>query len=218
MDFKQRLQRWFKPRFAIIYPFGFFVLFCGYLDEKSMRAGIGFIMAGLLFRLWSNGYAIKNDKLTTCGPYAFVRHPLYLGTFLITIGFILALNMGWMGLLFLTALSFMYYPTIKGEQNMLLAKFAKAYQDYCAKVPAIIPTLKPYHASEQWPFSLERLMQSKEYKSLFWITILLIFFHLKTRLVLDHKPMTPETWGLVYLTILLIVIDIFFEINKKRNK
>lgn len=217
MNLQQRWQRWLKPRFAIIYPFGFFVLFSAYLDEKSMRAGIGFIIAGLLLRLWSNGYAIKNDKLTTSGPYAFVRHPLYAGTFLIAIGFVIALNMNWVGLLFLAALSFLYYQTITGEQNMLRAKFGKAYEDYCAKVPAMILTLKPYHEGEQWPFSLERLIKSKEYKSVFWITILLIFFHLKTRLLLDHKAMTPAMWGLVYLAILLIVVDILAEINKKKK-
>ena len=90
--FAHRLQRSFKPRFAVIYPFGFFVMFFCSLNEASIRAGIGYIIAGILIRLWSNGYAIKNDKLTTSGPYAFVRNPLYLGTFLIAIGFVIVLK------------------------------------------------------------------------------------------------------------------------------
>ena len=128
------LQRSFKPRFAVIYPFGFFVMFFCSLDEASIRAGIGFIIAGLLIRLWSNGYAIKNDKLTTSGPYAFVRNPLYLGTFLIAIGFVIVLKsepplLEWIaGGIFLLALSFMYYRTIKAEQGMLLAKFKECLQ------------------------------------------------------------------------------------------
>src|SRR5476651_2539578 len=92
MNFTHRLQRSFKPRFAVIYPFGFFVMFFCFLNEASLRAGIGYIIAGVLLRLWSNGYAIKNDKLTTSGPYAFVRNPLYLGTFLIAIGFVIVLK------------------------------------------------------------------------------------------------------------------------------
>src|ERR1700722_6254923 len=128
-NINHRIQRSFKPRFAVIYPFGLFVLFFCSLPHISLRAGLGWIIAGNLIRLWSNGYAIKNDKLTTSGPYAFVRNPLYLGTFLIAIGFVVVLKsepplLEWVaGGLFLLGLSFMYYRTIKAEQGMLLAKF-----------------------------------------------------------------------------------------------
>src|SRR5580704_7036475 len=127
MTITHRLQRSFKPRFAVIYPFGFFVLFFCFLNEASIRSGLGYIIAGALIRLWSNGYAIKNDKLTTSGPYAFVRNPLYLGTFLIAIGFVIVLKSDnpsgeiyrWIaGGIFLLALSFMYYRTIQEEQGM----------------------------------------------------------------------------------------------------
>ncbi|MBI3602251.1 MAG: isoprenylcysteine carboxylmethyltransferase family protein [Candidatus Omnitrophica bacterium] len=217
MDFKHRLQRSFKPRFAVIYPFGVFVLLFSSLDDQSLRAGIGYIIAGLLIRLWSNGYAIKNDKLTISGPYAFVRDPLYLGTFLMAIGFTIVLKMGWVvGLLFLAALGLMYYKTIRSEQKMLLEKFGSVYQNYCAKVPAMIPwRLIPYTNGEQWPFNLQRLIKSKEHKPLFWITIILIAFHLKTRLLLEHKAMASKDWSLLFLAALLIGLDISYEMNKK---
>ena len=219
MDLKHRLQRSFKPRFAVIYPFGVFVLLFGSLDDLSLRAGIGCIIAGFLIRLWFNGYAIKNDKLTISGPYAYVRNPLYLGTFLIAMGFTIALKMGWLvGILFLAALGFMYYKTICSEQKMLLEKFGLVYQDYCAKVPAMIPwRLIPYTNGEQWPFSLQRLIKSKEHKPVFWIIIILVIFHLKTRLLLEHKAMASKDWGLVLLAALLIMLDIFYEMNKKNS-
>lgn len=224
MNLQHRLQRSFKPRFAVIYPFGIFFLIFGSLDDHSLRTGIGYIIAGLLIRLWSNGYAIKNDKLTISGPYAFVRNPLYLGTFLIAIGFVLVLKINSMtmgygvGPLFLAALIFMYYNTIQGEQKMLLEKFGKAYQSYCAKVPALIPSLIPYNNGEQWPFNLERLIKSKEYKSFIWITTIIIAFYFKTHLLLEHKPMTEKTWGLVLLAAVLIMLDFFYEITKNKSK
>ncbi len=213
---KHRFQRWFKPRFAVIYPFGFFVVFFGSLDDKSLKAGIGYIIAGMLIRLWSNGYAIKNDKLTTSGPYAFLRNPLYLGTFLLALGFIITLKTSWAGFILLGALAWAYYHTIKSEQGMLLTKFGDAYRDYCQKVPAMIPCLIPYNKGEKWPFSLQRLINSKEHKPVFWIIVLLVAFHLKTRLLLEHKAMNPQSWGLVVLAIVLIALDIAYELNKKK--
>lgn len=222
MNLTHRLERWFKPRFAVIYPFGFFFLFFCFLNEASLRAGIGYIIAGVLIRLWSNGYAIKNDKLTTSGPYAYVRNPLYLGTFLIAIGFVMVLKsqpplLEWSaGVLFLLALSFMYYRTVEAEEGMLSTKFKDAYKDYCQRVPAIIPCLVPYGKGEKWPFSWQRLFKSKEHKTVFWIFILLVVFTLKTRLVIEHKPMTGMLWTLSGIALTLILLDIAYECNKKK--
>lgn len=216
MDLKHRLERWFKPRFAVVYPFGILVLLMGSMDDQSLRAGIGYIIAGLLIRLWSNGYAIKNDKLTTSGPYAFVRNPLYLGTFLIALGFVIVLKMGWLGVIFIGALAAMYYKTINDEQGMLLAKFGDAYRAYTAKVPAMVPCLVPYAEGAKWQFSLKRLIDSKEHKPLFWVIILLIAFHLKSRLLIAHKEMTAKSWSLVALAVILIVLDLVYEANKKK--
>lgn len=216
MDLKHRLQRSFKPRFAIIYPFAIFMAIYGNCTEHSLRTGIGYIITGLLVRLWSNGYAIKNDKLTTSGPYAFVRNPLYLGTFLIAIGFVIVLQMSWVGVAFIAALAWTYYQTIQSEQGMLTAKFGEAYQKYVAKVPAMVPTLNPYPEGEKWPFSLQRLIDSKEHKPVFWVIILLIAFHIKSRLFIEHKDMTTRTWLLVALCIAFIALDIVYEINKKK--
>ncbi len=230
MNLKHRVERSFKPRFAIIYPFGLLFLLFGSVNDQSLRTGIGYVIAGLLIRLWSNGYAIKNDKLTTSGPYSFVRNPLYLGTFLIAIGFMFILNLDMnlihldnnfgnlVKIIFLITLGFIYSKTIKDEQGMLLKKFGKTFQDYCAKVPSLFPSLIPYTEGEQWHFDLQRLIFSKEYKTIFWITILIITFHLKTRILLEHKPMNERTYGLILFAALLIIIDVVYEILKKKKK
>ena len=224
MNITHRLARSFKPRFAVIYPFGlFFMLFC-FLDEASIRTGIGYVIAGVIIRLWSNGYAIKNDKLTTSGPYAFVRNPLYLGTFLIAIGFVIVLkseppSLEWIvGAIFLLALSFIYYKTIHAEQGMLLAKFKNAYSDYCKKVPAMIPCLVPYNHGEKWPFNFQRLINSKEHKPVIWIFILLVIFHIKTCIFIEHKALSAKSWDLVTIAFFFILLDATYEFNKKASR
>jgi len=225
MTITHRIQRSFKPRFAVIYPFGFFVMFFCFLNESSLRAGIGYIIAGVVIRLWSNGYAIKNDKLTTSGPYAFVRNPLYLGTFLIAIGFVIVLRSEpalleqIAGVIFLLALSFMYYRTINAEQGMLQEKFKDAYTDYRKHVPAMIPWhFVPYNKGEKWPFNLQRLIKSKEHKPVFWIFILLVIFHTKTRLLIEHKGLDDKSWSLITIALFLIILDAAYEFNKKKFK
>ena len=127
-----------------MYPLAVSAILFSNCDDRSIIASIWFIIAGLLLRLWANGYAIKMDKLTTSGPYAFVRHPLYLGTMLIGIGFIIMLKIYYMGALFFIVTLFVYYRTIKREESMLETKFKNTYLGYKEKVRAILPSFFAY--------------------------------------------------------------------------
>ena len=45
-------------------------------------------MAGGLLRLWAAGYTRKSREVTRVGPDSLVRHPLYMGTLLAWLGFL----------------------------------------------------------------------------------------------------------------------------------
>lgn len=49
--------------------------------------GAGFLVACLWVRMWAAGHLVKNKVLTVTGPYAYVKNPLYIGTFLGMLGF-----------------------------------------------------------------------------------------------------------------------------------
>jgi len=213
MNIRERLRRWSKPRFAIMYPFAIYVIIFGNCDDSSLKLGIPFIIAGELIRLWANCYAIKSEKLTTSGPYAFMRHPLYLGTILLAIGFILFLKIYYAGIVLLAAMAVVYYKTIKKEEGMLEAKF-KEYADYKKKVPAILPTPFAYRAGEKWGFSLERLIRSQEYKPLLWGGALVIAFYLKSKLFVEREPFDSGKMALVIIAALFVTADIAGEVAK----
>ena len=59
---------------------------------SSVAWGVPFVLAGVGVRVWAVGYLVKTARLTTDGPYAYVRHPLYLGTLLIGIGVLVMLG------------------------------------------------------------------------------------------------------------------------------
>jgi protein-S-isoprenylcysteine O-methyltransferase Ste14 len=107
---------------------------------KSMLASLVLVLPGLWLRGYAAGYVKKNAELTTAGPYAHTRNPLYLGSMLIAFGFAAA---AWnlaiflaLGLLFAA----IYVPTIQGEEAYLRAHFA-GFDAYAQAVPRLLPRL-----------------------------------------------------------------------------
>ncbi len=217
MNIQERLQRWFKFRFAVLYPFGVFIVLYATPDDNSLRIGAPFVGIGLLIRIWANGYAIKLGKLTTSGPYAFMRHPLYLGTMLIIIGFIIMLKIYFSGTLFIILMAAIYYKTIKKEELMLEDKFKENYVNYKKKVPAIFPTIFPYREGEKWSFSFRRLFKSQEYKLFLWMIVLTIAFHLKDEFIREHESMDVKIWGLIIVAFILGIVDLAGEFIRCRK-
>lgn len=213
MNTRERFRRWFKLRFAILYPFGIFMILFANCDDKSLKLGIPFIIAGELIRLWANGYAIKSEKLTTSGPYAFVRHPLYLGTMLLAVGFIVLLKIYYVGSALLVVMAVVYAGTIRKEEKMLEGRF-REYAVYRSKVPAIVPMAPPYRGGEKWGFSFERLIRSQEYKPLLWIAVLVIVFYLKGKFFVEKEALDSKKLRLMITAVLLVMLDITGEAVK----
>ena len=55
------------------------------------------MLAGGAVRVWAAGYLFKTHELAMWGPYAYVRHPLYLGRLLLLCGFTLMARLGQFG-------------------------------------------------------------------------------------------------------------------------
>lgn len=218
MYIKERFKRWSKLRFAIAYPIAVFAILFSSSDDNSITRSIWFIIAGLLLRLWANGYAIKMEKLTTSGPYSFTRNPLYLGTILIAIGFIIMLKIYYIGALFIILLTIVYYRTIKKEEAMLEAKFKDEYLRYKKKVPAVFPTIFAYPECEKWSFSFKRLIKNHEYKLFLWVIILIIAFHLKDEILIEREAMDMKIWMLLISAFILGMLDVLGELARHRSK
>src|SRR5262245_4513797 len=56
----------------------------------TVAIGLPLVLAGSLLRTWAAGHLLKTKELTLTGPYAYTRNPLYVGTFLIGMGFAIA--------------------------------------------------------------------------------------------------------------------------------
>lgn len=118
------------------------VAVCAYFARAgSTLVIIGLTMAvlGQLFRIYAAGFIHKNTQLASTGPYALVRHPLYLGNFLILIGFALAGNnmYVWLGVV---VFFLIWYPAaISYEDSKLESIFADEWRAWSKNIHAIIP-------------------------------------------------------------------------------
>lgn len=102
---------------------------------------IGLVIAafGQVFRIYAAGFIHKNKQLATNGPYALVRHPLYLGNILILIGFsTAAANLYvWLGVILFF---FIWYPAaIAYEDSKLESIFADEWRAWSKNIRAVIP-------------------------------------------------------------------------------
>ena len=103
-------------------------------------------MLGLWIRGWSAGAIHKDQELTTTGPYAFTRNPLYLGSFFIGVGLSIAGGHWAWTAVFVTFYLAVYTRTMAGEARHLTELFPEEFAAYAAAVPAFLPRLTPYRA------------------------------------------------------------------------
>lgn len=111
--------------------------------------GIG--LFGLWIRALVIGYAPHGTSgrnveqqeaktLNVSGMYSVVRHPLYLGNYLMWLGAILVMRSWWAALV-MTLVFWIYYERIMfTEEEFLRRKFGEAYEKWSAVRPAIVPS------------------------------------------------------------------------------
>ena len=99
---------------------------------------VGFLVISAAWRVLYE--AQRNGALATTGPYAYVRHPQYVGFILVMFGFLLQ----WPTLLTLAmfpVLVWMYVRLAHAEEREVRAAFGDIYDRYAANTPAWFPRL-----------------------------------------------------------------------------
>ena len=140
-------------------------------------AAIAVIGSGV--RLWASGHIKKNKALATDGPYAYVRHPLYVGNILLGIGFSLASGLWWSGPLYIAILVFFYPHAIKHEDEKLHRLFGEAWEKWQANTRALIPRFaNDGGPSGQWSF-MQSLRQNGEPIIALILVLCLYYLYLK---------------------------------------
>lgn len=169
------IARWQRIARRIRVPLGFatavlylFELWRRQPDPSAVAWSLALVVPGLWLRGYASGYVKKNQELTTSGPYAWVRNPLYLGSILIAAGFAVAL-LSWpvaaaLAIMFVA----IYVPVIASEERFLRATFP-GFDAYCRRVPRLVPGLALFRkaeTAERGRFSLALYLKHREYNAL----------------------------------------------------
>ena len=158
------MQRWRVP-------LGFLcgALFVLFARPRPLTLGLGGAIAllGLALRAWAAGHIRKNAELAVSGPYAYTRNPLYLGSFLLGIGFTVASGQPLLGLLFAALFLGIYLPVMRVESATLAQLFGEEYERYASAVPLFIPRPLPYRDARvpDVKFDASLYLRYREYRA-----------------------------------------------------
>ena len=176
------------------------------LQEVWCHICLGISLAGLALRVCVVGYTpcgtsgrntemqIAN-RLNTTGMYSLVRHPLYLGNFLIWLGITLFAGLWWL-LLIYALLFWVYYERIMfAEEEFLTARFGAEFQDWAARTPAFFPSFRGWRKPDL-QFSFRNVLR-REYTALFGILAAFAILEFGEHVIIERKLRLDLEWQLL---------------------
>ena len=151
-----------------------------WMDTFIDHLGIVSLICGAFLRVWAVSHVgrctrsrrLKATVLVTTGPYAYVRHPIYVGNFFIGLGMIILSEALVFMPAFLLLFTFQYRAIISTEDEFLKRKFGEEFDRYCLSVPRYIPRSLPARLD----FSLGRDFPPKELGTVWGIIVGAFFF------------------------------------------
>jgi protein-S-isoprenylcysteine O-methyltransferase Ste14 len=129
----------------------------------SMVVGSSIVFIGVMIRAFASGHVRKNEQLTTSGPYAYTRNPLYLGSLVLACGFALASRSWWVALIIAVIFFVIYLPVMRSEEDFLRRQFPD-FEDYARCVPRLFPRFTPYQSSSG-SFAAHLYWKHREYNA-----------------------------------------------------
>jgi protein-S-isoprenylcysteine O-methyltransferase Ste14 len=122
------------------------------------------VLLGAWLRSWSAGILRKGCDLSTSGPYSLCRHPLYLGSFLMLVGFchLLAPPVEYGPIV--AAIALVHLATMQNEETRLAARFGARWTDYARRTPMIVPWRPAAFAAARW--NVRVWLRAREYRAM----------------------------------------------------
>ncbi len=165
-------------RVPLGFLFGIVFLIFARPEFVTLTVGGAIGAVGILIRAWASGHIRKNQNLAVSGPYAYTRNPLYLGSFILGLGFTIASGVWWLGLIFAVLFLGIYLPVMRVEAGDLIDIFGEDYKEYARRVPLFFPRLTRYKTSDV-KFDMDLYLRYREYRAALGLVFALSILALK---------------------------------------
>lgn len=152
-DAAKFLARWRVP---LGYLLGIVVFLLAAPTPSSLALGTAVGSFGEVLRIWAAGHLEKGREVTRSGPYAMTRHPLYLGSAIMGVGFAIAARSVASAVVVVAYLVVTITAAIRSEEAHLTDKFGVAYPEYRSGRADEAPRR----------FTVERALRNREYRAL----------------------------------------------------
>jgi hypothetical protein len=135
-----------------------------------IAVGAAVAAVGFFVRAAAAGHLRKLETLTTSGPYAWTRNPLYLGSSLLAMGFAVAGGSLWSALVIVVYFLIFYPAVMKKEEGELHTRYGNAFDEYATRVPLFWPR-PPSHSDSDGSrqsdsrFSWDQYRRNREYQA-----------------------------------------------------
>jgi protein-S-isoprenylcysteine O-methyltransferase Ste14 len=240
MPFKEEMERSghklfrrrsYLPLLAV--PFIAAALLCAPARARSLEKlfdiwdGVCFLVScmGLLIRAVAVGYAPKGtsgrntkgqkaEQLNVAGMYSLVRHPIYLGNFIVWLGMVMFSRSPWC-VLAMVLLFWVYYERIMfAEEEFLRGKFGETYTAWAERTPLFIPRLSGFKPPLN-SFSIKSVL-TREYTTISVTWLYFIIFDSLDDFINDKVLGCDMFWQI--LLVFTVIFYLTIRLLKKKTK
>lgn len=188
-----------------------FCIAISFLGLAIRGVTVGFAPEGTSGR---NTKGQKAKTLNASGMYSIVRHPLYLGNFVIFLGIILFVGVWWFILFAILAFWGYYERIMFSEEEFLRKKFGDSYLEWADKTPAFFPELKKWQ-KPSLPFSFKNVLK-REYPGFFGIIVSFTLLKFVGNILAEGR--LELSWEWVVLFIIGLIVYAVLRTLKKKTK
>ena len=159
----------------------------------------------------------RAETLNRTGLYSIVRNPLYLGNFLVFLGFALATEVLWFAVVSVLAFSLYYERIIAAEESYLVAKFGAVYEQWASVTPAFFPDFSRWRRSTM-PFSWRTVIR-REYNGILLIVVVFVGLEVGHDFSAHEATLTvwPADWT-YYFAALAAVIGLYLPVRMLKHR
>lgn len=183
-------------------------------------------LSGLMVRALTIGFTPKGtsgrntkvgqvaETLNQTGMYSIVRHPLYLGNYLMWLGLFMYSGVWWF-VVICSLIYWIYYERIMiAEEEFLRKKYKESYENWASKTPAFFPAFSNWKGANL-SFSIKNVLK-REYNGLFAVAVTFALLNILAHFFQKSDFYIDFFWQVVFVVCLALFLVLRFL--KKRTK